>query len=306
MNKYVAYVKQKSATISNLRTTRWISNHKKLLSIFIIGASLLFLIWYAVAHPNVLRSVTQTNPQTLLLLFILYIGVVGTHFTIMYATIKLCKKSLPINNGVLLTIYSVVANFFGPLQSGPGIRALYLKRKIGLRVRDYTFATLFYYFAFASINTSLLFIYTLPILTIIGCCASITLIAIGIKKFHFEVLSRFVFIIFCATIVQIFLMVTIYFTELHAVDPLAHYSYMQAIVYGASANLSLFVALTPGAIGIREAFILFSQSLHHIPLASVIAAGILDRAFYILFLVLLFALSSALHLKEMFTHKKNA
>jgi uncharacterized membrane protein YbhN (UPF0104 family) len=108
------------------------------------------------------------------------------------------------------------------------------------------------------------------------------------------------------TILQIILMTTIYFIELHATNAAANYSYLQALVYSASANLSLFVSLTPGGIGIRESFIVFAQSLHHIPLSSVIAAGILDRAFYILFLVLLFIFSSSMHLQNMFTRKKTA
>ena len=55
-----------------------------------------------------------------------------------------------------------------------------------------------------------------------------------------------------------------------------------------AANFSLFVAITPGAIGIREAFLVFSESLHHIPHDIVISANILDRGIYVVFLGLLF------------------
>ncbi len=279
----------------------WMKRHSKALAISIIVISLIFLVAYAILHPTVITNLLHTNPWILLILLLLYILVIGTQFLIMYATIRLCKKDLAIKSGVFLSIYSAVANFFGPLQSGPGVRAIYLKQKIGLRIRDYTMATLFYYFAFAAINGSLLFINSAPILTVLGLILGAALTVIGVKRFHFSKLSKYVFAIFIVTIVQILVMTTIYFVELHAINALSNYSYLQSLVYSASANLSMFVAITPGAIGIREAFIVFAQSLHHIPLSSIISAGILDRAFYIIFLILLFIVSSTMHLKDMFS-----
>ena len=104
-------------------------------------------------------------------------------------------------------------------------------------------------------------------------------------------------------VVQVFVTTTIYYLELHTTSGGAVYSYSQALVFNASAALSMFVSLTPGGIGIRETFIIFTESLHHIPLASIIAAGILDRAFYVLFLALLFISSSSMHIKELLTQK---
>ena len=282
----------------------WFKKHQKQVAVAVIILSLTLLAIYAASHPSVIQNVVQTDPRILALLLVLYLAVIGTQFVIMYATIKLCKKTLPIKNGVLLSIYSAVANFFGPLQSGPGVRAIYLKQKIGLRIRDYTLATLFYYFAFAAINGSLLFVNTLPFLTVFGFLVSILLIIIGTRLLKFENLAKFVLVIFLVTIAQILFMTIIYFVELHAINSPTNYTFLQALVYSASANLSLFVSITPGAIGIREAFIVFAQSLHHIPLSSVISAGILDRAFYILFLIMLFIVSSGMHLKDMFADKK--
>ena len=284
----------------------WLKAHKKALAIAIMATTLGFLIIYTILHPNVAENVLRTDPRVLGLLLVLYVGVIATQFIIMYATIKLCKKDLPIKNGIFLSIYSAVANFFGPLQSGPGVRAVYLKQKVGLRIRDYTLATLFYYFSFAVINGSLLFINSMPFISVLGILVGILLAIFGTNKLRFGNLAKFVLTIFLTTAVQILLMTTIYFIELHTINAPSNYSFTQTIVYSASANLSLFVSITPGAIGIREAFIVFAQSLHHIPLASIISAGILDRAFYVLFLVMLFMVSSGMHLKDTFAGKKTA
>jgi uncharacterized membrane protein YbhN (UPF0104 family) len=63
---------------------------------------------------------------------------------------------------------------------------------------------------------------------------------------------------------------------------------MQSVIYAAAANLALFVSLTPGAIGFRESFLLLTRQLHQIPNDIVFAASIIDRAFYVVFLLVLF------------------
>jgi uncharacterized membrane protein YbhN (UPF0104 family) len=75
---------------------------------------------------------------------------------------------------------------------------------------------------------------------------------------------------------------------------------VRALIYGGSANLSLFVSITPGGIGFREAFLVFARGLHHVPINTIVSAGIVDRAFYVLFLAALLVFSSLLHLRGRF------
>lgn len=290
--------------LKNFPLFAWIAAHRRLLGVIIIVLSLSFLVWYTTTHPEIIESVIHTSPLVLLTLLVLYLANVGVVFFINFFTVRICNKRLGVKEGIFLTIYSTVINFFGPLQSGPGVRAVYLKTKIGLRIRDYTLATLFYYFAFGAINASLLFISSWWWLSLLGFALSIVLIIIGTKKLHFSHHALDIWAIYLVSFVQVALTTAIYFTELHATGSNA--SLLHTIVYTASANLSLFVSLTPGGIGIREAFIVFTQSLHHISTASIISAGILDRAFYVLFLVLLFLASSAFHVRDAVAGKKNA
>jgi uncharacterized membrane protein YbhN (UPF0104 family) len=102
--------------------------------------------------------------------------------------------------------------------------------------------------------------------------------------------------IFVATLLQVATIATIYGVELQKIG--AHASLGQILSYTGAANFSLFVALTPGAIGIRETFLVFSQNLHHLNSSVIVAANILDRAVYLLFLGLLFVLVIALHAKD--------
>lgn len=289
--------------ITKLPPIQWALRHKQVVGSLTIIASLTFLGIFIANNPAILHTVITTSPMTLGILFILYCCLVLTNVAITYVTVRLCQKELSFKNSLLLTMYSTVVNFFGPLQSGPGVRALYLKTKIGLRIRDYMYFSLFYYAAFASINASLLFVHTLPLLTAGIIALGVILIIVMASRMHTHS-ARHLIAIYVVTLVQSLLMVAIYYTELHATHTMA--SLWQGLIYGSSANLSLFVSITPGAIGIREAFILFAQSLHHISLSSVITAGILDRAFYVVFLLALLVISSVFHLNDTLLRKKKA
>ncbi len=282
--------------IKKLALVAWILKRRRALGIAIIVITIGLLIWYVSVHPEILHSVLNTSPWVLLALLVLYSGMIGVNVLITYYTIKLCRKTLPLKNTLYLSAYSSVINFFGPLQSGPAVRAAYLKTKIGLRIRDYTYTMLFYYFAFAAINVALLLLTTIPILTVLGIVLGVALIVLGTRRFKFADRSRYVLAIYIVAVIQVILTAIIYLIELHATGTAA--SFGQSLVYAGSANLSLFVALTPGAIGIREAFLLFTQSLHGIPATAIVSAGILDRAFYVVFLIAIFLVASAFHVRD--------
>jgi uncharacterized membrane protein YbhN (UPF0104 family) len=90
---------------------------------------------------------------------------------------------------------------------------------------------------------------------------------------------------FVATLCQLFVWAVIYYVELRAVHTGA--SLLQAITYGGAANFALFVSLTPGAIGFREAFLAFSKQLHHISTSGILAASVIDRSVFVVFLGLM-------------------
>ena len=301
---FLAKLTAVAQTASRSPLVRLLRRHKRWLASLIILAFFVFIGYYLSTHPQVIQSILHIGYGNTVSILGGYTAVLLTNVGIMYATIRLCQKKLAIKNGALLMIYSSVINFFGPLQSGPGVRAVYLKTKIGLRIRDFTYAMLSYYFSFAALNTSLLFVNTMPWLSLLGVGLAIALLAAGTDKFASSFLKKYIIYIFALSAVQIVFLIGIYAVELGAVNPSAHYSLTQITAFAASANLSLFVSLTPGAIGIREVFLIFSQSLHHIPLSVIVAVGIIDRAIYVVFLALLFVLSSSLHLRDMFIGKQ--
>ena len=124
------------------------------LAILLITGFLFF--YYLKTHPDVLNPI-KNIPTFLLIFLLLLYGVfllVGTFIT--KITILMCREKYGFDDSLQLTIYSTLVNFFGPLQSGPGFRALYLKNKLEIRIRDYTAVTSVYYMSFLFISLLML------------------------------------------------------------------------------------------------------------------------------------------------------
>jgi uncharacterized membrane protein YbhN (UPF0104 family) len=99
-----------------------------------------------------------------------------------------------------------------------------------------------------------------------------------------------------ATLGQLVIQAIIYFIELHSVKSGVHIS--QVITYTGTANLALFAALTPGAIGIREGFLILTERLNHVTSSTIVLANVVDRSVYIIFLLILGIIIAALKVKQ--------
>ncbi len=206
------------------------------------------------------------------------------------STLRLVKIKASGRESILLTAYTAVVNFFGPLQSGPAARAVYLKRRYSVDLKKYSVATLVYYFFWAAFSgifllSGLLKWWLIPLLAI-----CVTLLYLLSKHEFIKNKMRLLdlkawYLLALATFAQISIITVIYFIELHSVTPATHFS--QAIIYTGAANFALFVSITPGALGFRETFLVFSKHLHHISNSSIIAANIIDRSVYLIVLIIL-------------------
>jgi uncharacterized membrane protein YbhN (UPF0104 family) len=269
-----------------MKLTSW----RPIAAIIILLTTVAIFIDYFATHPAVRHQLHRTSPATLGLILLLYFCTVAALAMINAATLRLCKIRMDTSESLLLTSYSSVVNFFGPLQSGPAFRAVYLKKKYGLKIKNYTIATFMYYFFFAVISglfllSSLLKWWLVPL----ALAGIIVMFALRRERWVGSRLSKLDltawYYLAGATFLQLSLVAAIYFIELRSVAPGTHMS--QAIVYAGAANFALFVSLTPGAIGFRESFLVFSQRLHHISNSTIVAANILDRAMYIVLLLIM-------------------
>jgi uncharacterized membrane protein YbhN (UPF0104 family) len=282
------------------------------LIVLIVGATLAVFIQYLIANPKVLSIVAGLHPAALTLLALAYCGTIVANAIVLSASLRLIGKRVGFTENLSLTGYSSIVNFFGPLQSGPGFRAAYLKQRHGVSLKKFLYTTLLFYAFFALINGLVIAVaiavnlpssFTVPVVSagVILLAAAAWLsyrfipavrTAIGMVKLR----SPYFWIVGLGALLLSLCTTAAYFLELIHVD--VSIGFMQAVVYAAAANLALFVSLTPGAIGFRESFLLLSENLHQIPTDTVIAASIIDRAFYVVFLLALFGLLLAFGVKS--------
>jgi len=271
---------------------------KPVASLTIIAATVAAFIEYFLRHPDVRHQLGHIRPGLLALLLILYLGTIIALTFNTYATLRLCRLRLPAGETFLITAYTAVINFFGPLQSGPAFRAVYLKKRHDLNLKDYAVASLFYLFFYGLFSGLFLLSGLLKwwLLPLVGVAVAASLLArrqsfIATKLAKLDVGGWYVLAL--AALAQVLLISLLYFAELRSVAPQTTFS--QAVVYTGAANLALYVSITPAAIGFRESFLLFSQRLHHVPAHTIVAANILDRAVYVLFLLILAAFIFGTH-----------
>jgi uncharacterized membrane protein YbhN (UPF0104 family) len=278
---------------------------KTLLGPVILTATVAVFAYYLVKHPQTVDHIKQMPLGTLVLIVALYLVWFGALVLITRGSLRIYHKLMSWQENLLFNAYSSLINFFGPGQSGPIFRGAYLKKRHNLGVKQYLFATLLYYAFYAIISALLMVVGSRPwwqtaLLMTAVAVVSMIFIRWYKKRSKINTEGGLTLInigwILGATILQIVAQTIIYAIELHNVGSDA--SIGQILSYTGVANFALFVALTPGAIGIREAFLAFGQQLHHVDVSTIVAANVIDRAAYLVFLGTLFVMTAGLHAKD--------
>ena len=289
---------------------------RKILPILLVAVTAGAFIYLFTNHPQYWHTLIHTDFRVLGLLLVLYACMLACVAWTYDVAQRMCGRRLPQRENILLTCYTSITNFFGPLQSGVGVRAAYLKTRLGLKLRDFTLATFTYYAAYAV--TSAVFILigsgrhwpiALALLAAVtfGCTGILYIVhkrvtRSGKSEFRLTPLLGLEMVV--ATFLQLAFFMLIYWVELLAVH--THANLLQALAYSGAANFALFVALTPGAIGFREAFLAFSRQLHHISAGGILAASVIDRSIYVVWLGILFVVVLSMHAGDRFKKAKRA
>jgi uncharacterized membrane protein YbhN (UPF0104 family) len=278
------------------------------LALFVLALTVVVFVHFFMTHPAYIHVLGMVSAWTILWIILLDAATVGALVFVYNFLLRLLDEHMTYRDQFLLTSYSSLWNFLGPLQSAAGMRAVYLKSRLGIRARDYVRALLFYYAFFALISSAFLFggglvwwqaLFGVIVVGII-CYVVIKWFARrrAVKSFQLYTSSRAMLGLFLATLAQVICVTAYYGIELTAVQ--AHASIGQIIAYSGAANFAIFVAITPDAIGIRESFLKLSQRLHHVSNGHILSANLLDHAVYALFLLILAMVVASFHAKKRF------
>jgi len=270
----------------------------------ILVATIAVFANYIHGHPTIVSKLGSTNPLLIGVLILIYIVFSGALALVLHFSVRLFDVQIDAKESVLLNSYSSLVNFFGPGQSGPAFRGLYLKKRHGLGLKKYLFATLLYYGFYAVISACLLAVGSRPWWQTLILVTVTAGVSIGVIRWYTRkrlqkgtrLQASNIWLIGAATALQIAMQIVAFYLELRSINP--HISISQVLTYTGAANFALFVSLTPGAIGIREAFLVFTGQLHHITNSTIVAANVIDRGAYLLLLGILFLVVIGMHAND--------
>ncbi|MCA9327346.1 flippase-like domain-containing protein [Candidatus Saccharibacteria bacterium] len=275
-------------------------------SVVILVATFALFARYLQTHPQYVSELKTTDPWWIVAIVTANFFLITVLAFISLVLIKMVGKTIGTTENWLLTIYSSIANFFGPLQSGPGVRAAYLKTKHQVSLRSYFLVMLLAYGVYAVMSAFMLLIGTRPwwqaLLACLGAAAvSFVVIRFAGRRRKQDLMSLHIQPVYIALLIGLTALQLV-FTSLRyylAIRASGNdVTLGQLVSYTGAANFALFVSITPDGIGIREAFLLFSQNIHQVSTDTIVAANLIDRATYVLFLGILFLIALSLHAKE--------
>lgn len=226
--------------------------------------------------------------------------------------IQFIGKKLHFLDSTRITAYSSLINFFGFLQGGVGLRGVYFKRQFAMSIKKYFALTVVQYLFLFGVSG----LFVLIGISITSGVSSALLIALcgiivvilglvflsktnALKRFQtkLDVLSKTIkarplVALFVVILLQLCGSLLANFIELQAIG--ANISLGSLLVYTGTSQFAIVIALTPGAIGIREALLLIVQQQMHLTTRDIVLAATVDRVVYFITLALItpFALAA--------------
>lgn len=289
---------------------------KRLLRIIILLIFTGLFFYYFSRYRSDFSVLSEIRLFDIVLILLGQVFVIITNAWLLAILCNVQKYSLAFFESLIVTLKASIINFFGFLQGGVGYKAVYLRKKHGIPYKKFLtllFANYLAVFLMSSllglIGTFILLLrgkhinYSVALMLLITTFICILIIFFG-KFLHFksrlkpllifnEIASdwqliaqqkQFIFQILGVALLQSILLGFVFYVELNAIGTTPNIE--GVLVYSSLANLALFVAITPAAIGFREAILIFSQQTLGVSTSELLISSTLDRIIYFCILAL--------------------
>lgn len=275
----------------------------KFIRLFLTVLTLCLFVYYFANNKSEFSRLQDLSIFSIALILIGQLTVLASNVFILIFLMRIANKKISFVTSSRVIAYSSLINFFGFLQGGLGFRGFYLNRYYKLSLKDYTLLTILQYLcvfgiSFIMICAGLWWInYSfIPILVL----AFSLIILFVFKNKIFKLLTKTrlyklpelitkhgvaIGVLLALSLIQFFGSALAYGVELHVVG--AHFSLGALLIFTGVAQFAILIALTPGAIGIRESLLFLVQGIMAISTASIILAGTIDRVIYFLLLLII-------------------
>lgn len=275
-----------------------------------ISLLLLTLVLFVVYYLNNQDSFSRISDLSILQILLILVGqslILAANAATLCVIVSFSQKRMHPTDAIRVTAYSSLINFFGFLQGGVGFRGVYLKKYFAIPLKRYLVLTTVQYlitfglaglmiFAGVSLTTGAKGLLTMAL---IGA-AVLAAVVLAVKRFGGEtrdrLMTRFESVLFalhskrvllmaCSIALQLTGSLLAYGVALDAIG--AHVTLGGLLVFSGISQFSIVIALTPGAIGIREGLLLIVASQMLLSTNDIIVASTIDRIVYFITLAIL-------------------
>lgn len=297
---------------------------KRKLSILISILVVAVFAGYSYRHIQEFKPLLEINPAYLLALFGCNLGVLAANALFIQLTLLPYEKFIKFKESLFLSTLSSVGNFFAPAGGGFGLRAIYLKQRHDLSYSDFVSTLSGNYILVFLVNSfcalgAMFFLRqhsaqtAYPILIILFSGLFLTSLALTLfrvpaglfrplgklgKKIELVVdgwhkisANRFLVVRLLGLILlNLLISVLNFWLIIHALN--LHVGVAALLFFSVLGSLSLFVNITPGNIGIKEAIYLFSSAVIGFSTSQILQIALVDRGVVFITLLLLWAITA--------------
>lgn len=281
--------------------------HQRSLKVFALIGVLILFAFYATTNWNEFNRLRSVNPLHILLIIIGQLLILLSSTLMFRYIIFASNQTISLQNAFRINAYSALVNFFGFLQGGVGVRAAYAKAYFKIPIKKFIYFTFIqyvtlFYISFLLIVCSLLAInnrFPMAMYTFLGGILGLYVIS----KYVFDKMqSKYVIPIrqlglkgfVLINLIQILGCLLAYGIELAAIG--ANFSLSALVLYAAVTQFSVVLAVTPGALGIKEGLLLIASSQMALSVDDILLSSVLDRL--VLFLTFCLILPFAIAAKQ--------
>lgn len=295
---------------------RKILNLKNIFSGLVLIALLAIFALYINTHFSEFQQIKFAAPENLSYLFILgLIFLINNGLVLKYLLLPF-KIDLPIKEWFGLSVVTTMSNYLAPFRGGAVLRAVYLKKRhqfsfayflstlSGLYVITFfvnslvgLITTLLIY-QFYSIFSPIVFV---AFLIIFLSTSSIIIFSPKISKTKYTLINKILNVIngwhmiksnirillFTVLVTFLNLLIFLLMVKIEFAVFGIEISFLKSLFIAVVSTLSLFISITPGALGIKEAIMSLSSILVGATAAQALSVALLDR---VVFLALIFIL----------------
>jgi len=301
------------------------SGVKKNLSLLLTIFFLALFVAYVLFNLDDFRALREFPLPAAVLIIFLKIGLMITNALFLKTILTAFDVKISGKHSFFILIYTTIGNHFTPIRGGAGFRAVYLRKKFNFPYSQFistlsgNYIIVILVYSFIAL-TSLIWIHLArglysPSLYVFVAglfvfCLSIILIRIKTQKLeiqsNFKLLNKAGAVLKKAVdgwnsiisrrllVAKLFLISASGFLFIYTMTLIelkfiaAQTSIPSLLLYSALSNLSLFISITPGALGIRESLFIIFQNLMNLTTGDVLNIAVIDRGLVFITLALLY------------------